>query len=161
MSARRTLLALLLAPLALLLAALAPACRPAGEAALPVGHVTIQGETVEVEIARDGPARARGLSGRAGLAPGRGMLFLHEVADRHPYWMKDMRFEIDILWLRGGRVVDVAHRVPPPPPGTAEADLPLYAPGAPADAVLEVPAGFAHQHGWSVGQEVILEPPAP
>ena len=146
---------------ALLLLLSALACAARDEAALPVGRVTLQGQTVEVEIARSGPERARGLSGRAGLAPGRGMIFLHERPDLHPYWMKDMRFAIDILWLREGRVVDVAHRVRPEPPGTADRDLPSYAPRAPADAVLEVPAGFARLHGWDVGQRASFELPAP
>jgi len=55
----------------------------------------------------------------------------------------------------------VAHRVPPAPPGAADAELPLYAPREPADAVLEVPAGFARLHGWDVGQEAVVETRAP
>jgi hypothetical protein len=137
-----------------------PACNARDGSALPVGRVVLAGQAVDVEIARNESARARGLSGRDGLAPGRGMLFLHERPGLHAYWMKDMRFAIDILWLREGRVVDVAHRVQPEPPGTADRDLPSYAPRAPADAVLEVPAGFARAHGWDVGQLASFELPS-
>jgi uncharacterized membrane protein (UPF0127 family) len=148
-------------PLLLLLLLPVPACNARDEAALPSGRVVLAGQAVEVEVAQSEAARARGLSGRAELAPGRGMLFLHERPGLHAYWMKDMRFAIDILWLREGRVVDVAHRVQPEPPGTADRDLPSYAPRAPADAVLEVPAGFARAHGWDVGQQASFELPAP
>lgn len=149
-----------IAALALALVAwLAAACPGDGEATLPRGRVTIQGRTIEVDVARTGADRARGLSGRNELAAGRGMLFLHDAPGRHAYWMKDMRFAIDILWLRDGRVVDVAHRVPPPPAGLPDGALPVYAPAADADAVLEVSAGFARIHGWDKGAQARLELP--
>ncbi|NNL68259.1 MAG: DUF192 domain-containing protein, partial [Myxococcales bacterium] len=105
-----------LAPLLLLALAHASGC--GRDAALSAGEVTIRGTTVAVEIAATPAERAQGLSGREALEPGHGMLFLHEEPGAHGYWMKDMRFAIDILWLRSGRIVDVAHRVPPAAPGT-------------------------------------------
>jgi uncharacterized membrane protein (UPF0127 family) len=135
------------------------ACGRVGEAGLPRGKVTIAGTTVGVDVARTPADRAQGLSGREGLAEGEGMLFLHEEPGQHGYWMKDMRFAIDILWIRAGRIVDTAHRVPPPAPGTPRSELRIYAPRSDADVVLEVPGGFARAHGWDVGVPVAIEVP--
>jgi len=135
-------------------------CPPSGpdrDGALPRGRVTIQGQTIEVEVARTEAARRRGLSGRPRLEPGTGMLFIHPDAGRHAYWMKDMKFAIDILWMRAGRIVHVIARVPPPEPGRSEASLRTYAPPTDSDAVLELPAGSARARGFEVGQRVAIE----
>jgi len=128
------------------------------DAELPRGRVVIQGQAVEVEVARTPAARRQGLSGRAGLAPGTGLLFLHPEPARHAYWMKDMRFAIDIVWLRDGRIVDVSHRVPPLATGEVEPAR-TWSPRVAADAVLELPAGYARAHGFDVGLRARLELP--
>lgn len=143
------------AGLALALAA-ALACAGGDDAGLPRGRVTIGGQTIDVEVARTPAARQQGLSGRAALEPGTGLLFLHPAADRHRYWMKDMRFAIDVVWMREGRVVDVSHRVAPPRPGEDGRAI-VVAPREPADAVLELPAGWARTHGFDPGQRVTIE----
>jgi hypothetical protein len=143
---------------ALLLAAL-PACRRAaetGDPGAPRAVVTIRGERVEVEVADTRERQRRGLSGRAALAEGEGMLFPYERPDRYAFWMPEMHFDIDIVWIREGAIVDVTHRARhDPPPGPP----PLYRPRVPADLVLEVPAGTAARLGWAAGDAVRVEPP--
>jgi uncharacterized protein len=113
------------------------------EAAAVQGIVTLgEGIRVSVEVARTPAARARGLSGHAPLGEDEGMLFLFDEADRYGFWMKDMLFPIDIIWIRDG-VVDGA--------------LPSYAPREPADTVLEVRAGFAADRGVVPGLSVGVE----
>ena len=54
-------------------------------------------------------ARQQGLSGRAGLGESEGMLFVFPKDGEYAFWMKDMRFSIDILWLSGnGTIVYMA-----------------------------------------------------
>jgi len=130
---------------------------PAHGGSLPRGRVTIQGQTIEVEVARTPATRQQGLSGRTRLEPGTGMLFLHTDSARHAYWMKDMSFAIDILWMRGGRIVYVIPRVPPPAPGRSDASLRTYDPPIDSDVVLELPAGTARTRGFEVGQHVAIE----
>lgn len=61
--------------------------------------VTVNNKTITVEIA-DAPAeRRRGLSGRASLPTGTGLLFIFDKPGYHGFWMKEMNFPIDILWL--------------------------------------------------------------
>ncbi len=129
------------------------ACRAPGANA---PTVTIRGETLRVDVARTPDERARGLGGRASLAPGTGMLFPFERAERHAFWMAGMYFDIDIVWIRDGRIVDVSERLPHPPPelDPLTASLPEYRPREPADLVLEVPAGTARARGWQPGDTV-------
>jgi hypothetical protein len=147
---------LLLAGLALALAcerAEAPAAQPAD--APPRARVTIGVHVIEAEVA-DTPARKqRGLSGRAALGAAEGMLFPYAEPGNHGFWMPDMRFDIDIVWIRAGRIVDVT--------ANASKDRPreVHRPREPADLVLEVPAGTAARRGFAVGDAVLVEPLPP
>jgi uncharacterized membrane protein (UPF0127 family) len=107
--------------------------------------------TVLADIADDAESRQRGLSGRERLAADEGMLFLLPN-DSPSFWMKGMRFPLDIVWIRDGRVVDVSADVPPP--RGPDAPLPTYSPDRPANRVLEVNAGWAEDHGIRRGDLV-------
>ncbi len=122
----------------------------------PVQYRTILAhETlIHAEIAATSDARQKGLSGREALGAHDGMLFLFPLANRYPFWMIDMRFPIDIIWIRGRSVVDIAANAQPPAPGTSAAEFPLYYPRLPADKVLEIPAGAAEQMGIKIGDEL-------
>jgi uncharacterized membrane protein (UPF0127 family) len=119
------------------------------------GEVTVAGKVrLAVEVADTDATREKGLGGHAPLAAREGMWFVFPAASRQAFWMKDMAFPIDIIWVREGRIVDMAVNVPPPgalPPGQA---LPLYRPVAEADHVLETQAGFAQTHGLKAGDTV-------
>jgi uncharacterized protein len=111
--------------------------------------------TVLADIAGDAESRQRGLSGRESLDEGEGMLFL--LANDSPsFWMKGMRFPIDIVWIKDGRVVDVTAGVRPPA-GTNEA-LATYSPDRPANRALEVNSGWAARHGVARGDRVRVRP---
>ncbi len=117
-------------------------------------RVKIGKTTLLVEVAHDANAWQRGLSGRTRLAESSGMLFVFGQESRHAIWMKDMRFAIDIFWIRDGRVVDLVESVVPSLSGTADAELPIYIPDAPAGFVLETAAGFAAKQGIVIGDQV-------
>jgi uncharacterized protein len=107
-----------------------------------------------VDVVATPALRARGLSGRADLAEGQGMLFLFEAAAIQSFWMKDMRFEIDILWIRDGRIVGITPNVPLPKLGVP---LPRYQSQVPCDVVLELRGGAARRAGLLVGHSVRIE----
>jgi len=106
---------------------------------------------VPVEVARTEAEKTRGLSGRDRLAPDRGMLFVYEAPVRPLIWMRGMRFPLDILWIRDGRVVDLVRGAKAPTPGEAPQE---FAPREDAQYVLEVPAGFVERQGIAVGDRV-------
>ena len=108
-----------------------------------------------VELAVEPEERIRGLSGRAALSPGTGMLFVYDIESRFRFWMREMEFPLDIVWIGAGcQVVDISVNVPPPEPGTSLADLPRYSPGVPALYVLEINGGEAEALGLGVGDPV-------
>ena len=115
--------------------------------------VLINGVSLRAEVAADPVARARGLSGRASLAEDEAMLFLFDVPNRYGFWMKGMRFPLDIFWIRNGVVADLEERVPPP---AGDAPLPVYQPDIPADTVLETRAGFAAENNIRIGDRVLI-----
>lgn len=51
------------------------------------------------EYARTAEARSKGLSGRESLADHSAMVFVFDAQAERCFWMKDMRFAIDIVWL--------------------------------------------------------------
>ena len=111
------------------------------------------GETkIAVEIADTDASRARGLSGRPSLAENTGLLFIFDRADYHSFWMKKMRFPIDIIWLDDNwRVVDLTENISPQ-------DFPkTYPPRAPARYVLEINAGFIADHQITIGDQAVLK----
>jgi uncharacterized membrane protein (UPF0127 family) len=142
-------------PLALLLTLACAGEQEPATSAYPTAEVTIGIHRIRVEVANTPERTARGLSGRAHLAEGRGMVFPYARAERHGFWMFDMHFDIDIVWIRDDRIVDVTPRAPHDAPG----ELPVYRPREPANLVLEVPAGTSEKLGWKVGDRVTVEPP--
>ena len=114
--------------------------------------IVLGGETFFVEVAATPQIRGRGLSGRRSLAPDRGMLFRYHTRDRYGFWMKDMRFPLDILWLSSldaqtSEIVDIA---PSAPPDASDSPR-VYEPRLPADDVLELTAGTAARLHLKIG----------
>jgi uncharacterized membrane protein (UPF0127 family) len=122
---------------------------------LPTGTVVIAGRVhLTVEVCRTEEQKVRGLSGRAGLKPGRGMAFPYERPRPVSIWMKDMRFPLDILWVRGGRIVHIEKHAPPLSPVG-----PVRTYTATADLVVEIPAGFTDRERIRVGDPVRADLP--
>ncbi len=119
---------------------------------LPEGRVILADRvTVTVELARSLEEKIRGLSGRPPLAPGHGMAFVYDRPQPIGIWMKDMRFPLDILWIRDGRVVHIEQNAPPLVAGAPEQ---VYT--ATGDLVVEVPAGFSKDKKVRVGDAARL-----
>ena len=114
------------------------------------GEVEIRGKTIPVEIADSSAEQQKGLGERDRLAWGTGMYFPYAKPAFVAFWMKGMRFAIDIVFLREGRIVEIHPQVPFEPGGNG----PTIRPRSLADAVLEVPAGYAAASGWQVGDRV-------
>lgn len=133
------------------------ACQVRSDASAPEGWVEIRGKRVAVDIADTPAKQSKGLGGRASLAWGEGMYFLYEEPAFYAFWMKGMRFPIDIVWIRDGRIIDVAPNVPFEEGGNG----PTVRASELVDAVLEVPASYAAANGWGIGDRVTFERVAP
>jgi hypothetical protein len=142
---------------ALLLAVLAcagePPPAPAAPGEAPASVVLPDGFTVRVTTAVNPLDQARGLMFVDFLAPDEGMLFLFDTEEARPFWMKNCRISLDLVWLDADfRVVEITPDVPP-----CLADpCPNYAPSIPIRHVLEVNAGFCAQRGLRPGDQLLV-----
>ena len=107
-----------------------------------------------MELAITPAERSQGLSGREVLPQGAGMLFIFEGDQHLAFWMPDMNFPLDMVWIDSGcRVVDATLNAPVPEPGQSLADLPRFSPGSPARFVLEINAGEFEGAGLMPGHQ--------
>lgn len=118
-------------------------------------QITVGDRELEVEVVHTAVSITQGLSGRSEIGSD-GMLFAMPASQRHTFWMKDMQFDLDMVWIDDGEVVDITRDVPKPSPGQQLQDLSVYSPSHPANAVLELPAGRADGLGIEVGSAVVL-----
>jgi uncharacterized protein len=112
------------------------------------------GFVVHVEIVADDELRAQGLMYRDQLRPGSGMLFMFPEEGEYPFWMKNTRIPLDMIWIdTNRRVAHVKFDVPP----CRVDDCPSYPPNAKARYVLEVAGGVAREHGIKAGDSLRFE----
>lgn len=102
-----------------------------------------------VETARTPAEHQAGLSGRNTLPEDSGMLFLFESPDIYPFWMKDTRIPLDIIWLRNNQVVEMTSLNP-----ESNGTTPSHNPAALADSVLELPQGKASTYNIQLGSRL-------
>ena len=123
-----------------------------------VATITITNTIVQAEIADTEALETRGLGYRDGLDAGTGMLFVFGNSAPRTFWMKGMRFCLDIIWIENGQITGAAQNACPEP-NTADADLTRYPSGVAVSFVLEVPAGTMADHGWKAGTPVEIDMP--
>lgn len=99
-----------------------------------------------LERAETNQARAHGLSDRDSLRPQTGMLFVFDRPDEQCFWMKDMRFDLDMVFVNDAKAVTkIEQNVSPDTyPNSFCAKDTKY--------VIELNSGEAAKSGLSVGQ---------
>ena len=107
-----------------------------------------------VEVADTWAERHTGLSEHDSLDPETGMLFVHGSEDERTYVMRDMDFDIDIIFVGADREITTIHHARAPEPGEDGEDL-RYT--GEAKWVLEVPAGTVNDTDIEVGDRVEIE----
>ena len=120
------------------------------------GNLVIAGQKLNIEIANTERLRAQGLSGRDSMPSDHGMLFVFKKQDKYVFWMKDMNFALDFVWIKEGQVVEITNNVQPQ---SAVPDdlLTRYTPKEEVDQVLEVNAGWAMQNQIKVGDSAVVD----
>ncbi len=113
--------------------------------------ITVGTTSVIVEVADTPPKQTKGLSRRDMLAQGHGMLFVYsEKAERY-FWMKDMRFPLDVLWIADDVVIGMQQNILYEP---VQGQIVRFQSLKPADRVLEVNAGWIAENGVKIGDIV-------
>ena len=111
------------------------------------------GETTRrLEVAETDRDREQGLSGRANLGADTGMIFVFDEPDQYGFWMKDMKFPIDILWLdRDKKIVTILESVSP------NSYPKVFQPTEEAMYVIELEASKSRALGLTEGVTLMLK----
>ncbi|MBI4097769.1 MAG: DUF192 domain-containing protein [Candidatus Levybacteria bacterium] len=117
--------------------------------------VLVNGETFTVTLAKTEKERQIGLSKTDKIGENQGMLFIFEKADYYPFWMKEMKFPIDIIYINADKVTTVIDNAKPIT--NADGNLEVYEPAEKSDKVLELKAGTAKKHSIKKGTSVKIE----
>jgi len=116
-------------------------------------QLKIRDKVFTVEISDTLAKRSLGLGKRQNLPEDHGMFFIFERKGIYPFWMKDMKFPIDIVWINNDRVIGVTERIPQP---KGKFPLAYYAPPSLIDRVLELNSGTAKIIGIKEGDTVTI-----
>lgn len=123
----------------------------------PTATVTIRNQHFTVEVADTDAKRIQGLSGRDGLKDSDGMLFVFDQPNMLTFWMKGMKFPIDIIFIKDDRIVTIHENIPNPSPNTLVDNLPRYSSSERANYVLEINAGLSRKYGLRKGDTVEIK----
>ena len=113
---------------------------------------TVNSQRFNLYIAKTNKDKEIGLSGRDSLPKDYGMLFPFEHDGYYSFWMKNMKFPIDIIYIYDNKVVEVFKNAQPP---KSPSEMPqIFRPTEKADTVLEINAGLADKYNIKKGTEV-------
>lgn len=111
-------------------------------------RVVLGGKTFNVDVADNDYTMQKGLSGRKLIADNEGMIFIFGKLDKHGFWMKEMKFPIDIIWMDKNFVINhIESNVEPSTYPT------IFYPENNALYVLEVRAGQSSILGVKLGDK--------
>ena len=112
---------------------------------------TSTGEKIPVEVADTLKKRSLGLGKRTSLKKGWGMLFIFGKRKPYRFWMKDMQFPLDIIWLDNLRIVHINHNAKP---ANSRDEPEVMTSPVPVNFVLEIAAGRAEKLRLKTGQRI-------
>lgn len=114
-----------------------------------IKYIKIAGKILKVDLALTPQKQEQGLSGRNKLNEDEGMLFVFDHVDKYSFWMKDMNFPIDIIWI--GEDLSVVYikknALPESYPET-------FTPNQNAKYILEVSSQFSEKNNLKEGDKV-------
>lgn len=116
-----------------------------GEIFIEINNIKIKTEVVSTV-----PSQRQGLSNRQNLDENAGMLFVFPDYKIRTFWMKDMKFSIDIIWILNNKIIDITKNAPMPSGET----IPTFESTESINYVLEVNAGFSEKNSIKIGDMV-------
>src|SRR3989304_3097986 len=120
-------------------------------------EIKIADKTLTVEVADTPALQTLGLSGHAPISDEEGMIFIFASDSIPHFWMKEMLFPLDMIWIDNkGIIADIDKNVPKPSLDTQNTTLPTYSSTQPIRYVLEVNTGFSDKYGVKLGDSVDL-----
>lgn len=129
-------------------------CSLPAQAASVASKVCHEDHCVTVEVVSKQDDMERGLMYRSSLDANRGMFFIFNADDFHQFWMKNMHFDLDILWIDvQGKIVYIGRNIP----ACTSNPCTVYTPDQKARYVLELNSGYVASHQWKLGDKLDLK----
>lgn len=121
---------------------------------MPSKEIYINNTALKVEVASTLKQMAKGLGGRESLCAECGLFFDYDsdYQIRH-FWMKDMSFPLDFIWLKDGLIVGLAENIPVLTAGQLTR---LESPPE-VNQVIEVNAGWISKNQLKIGDKINLD----
>lgn len=117
-------------------------------------NVTVNGVKLIADIAENDTQRTKGLAVKDHLNENQAMLFVFATQGNYAFWMKDMKFPIDIIWMDANKtVVHIEHSLEPCSP----LSCPIYQPNSKSLYVLETVSEFANKYNVTEGTKMQFE----
>ncbi|MEI7473484.1 MAG: DUF192 domain-containing protein [bacterium] len=117
---------------------------------LKIVKVKINDVKVSLEVADNDKDRETGLMNRKTLSEHQGMLFLFDKTQEVYFWMKNVNFPLDMLFVRKNKIVNFYSKVP-----TCKATTcPIYPSSEQVDSVIELKSGFCEKYKIKIGQKI-------
>ena len=114
---------------------------------------TYPGGDLDVLVADNAVEQTKGLSGTTLDTLGAdGMLFVFNDYAERTFWMKGMNYDLDVVWIRDGKVMKVDQNIAAPKAGE-EPETMSSAPFK-VNMVLELPAGATARYNIVPGHQV-------
>ena len=120
------------------------------ESDLTTKKVCINNICIEAEVVISRESVGKGLMFRNSLPEKQGMLFIFGKEDRHSFWMKNMIFPLDMIWIDSHKkIVAISQDVEPCSDSCVD-----IVPLAKSKYVLEVNSGFTKKNNINIGDQV-------
>lgn len=116
-------------------------------------NITVNGVELVADVAATNDQRSKGLSVKDALNENEAMLFVFSTEREHSFWMKGMKFPIDIIWLDDDK--EVVHIEQSLEPCVPDSFCQPYKPNDDSLYVLETVAGFAQK--YNVTENTLVE----
>lgn len=110
----------------------------------------IKGHKFELFITKSDKDKQIGLSKHKSIKDGEAMIFVFDKEGLYPFWMKDMKFPIDIIFVNHNKIVTIYKNVP-------TNNLTIYSSTESSDKVLEINANLSKKYGFKVGDSVLFK----
>lgn len=113
--------------------------------------VRFQNYYFEVELAQNYWQRAKGLMFKKDMEENQGMLFVFPKSGLYNFWMKNVKFPLDLIWIdQEKKIVDLKLQQQPCLSNPCSAIKPKVK----AQYVLELKGGMASKTGMTVGSQL-------
>jgi uncharacterized protein len=115
----------------------------------------INGQAFKIQVVTEDKDKQIGLSNKNHLSSSQGMLFIFAKPDFYSFWMKDMKFPIDIIYINNNKVTTIIKNAPIP--SSTNNNLTIYKPTSVSDKVLEINAGLSDKYNIQEGTSIKIE----